>query len=101
MQSKHVTLEGHKVHYWEGGAGFTHTTERLALIARAAYFHTHVDRDLIFSETAGRNTLAHGTTRDGQVLDVRLPRASTPVRFVRVVTRRSPSWVAWKEIRVT
>jgi hypothetical protein len=46
-------------------------------------------------------TTLHGTTRDGQVLDVRLPRASTPVRFVRVVTRRSPSWVAWKEIRVT
>jgi hypothetical protein len=45
--------------------------------------------------------LLHGTTRDGQVLDVSLPRASKPVRFVRVVTRRSPSWVAWKEIRVT
>jgi hypothetical protein len=49
------------------------------------------------------HTLAslRGTTRDGQVLDVRLPRASKPLRLVRVVTRRSPSWVAWKEIRVT
>jgi len=43
----------------------------------------------------------HGKTRDGQVLDVRLPRASNPVRWVRVVTRQSPSWVAWKEIRVS
>src|SRR5262245_44182053 len=43
----------------------------------------------------------HGSTNDGQVLDVRLPEASQPVRWVRVVTRASPSWVAWKEIRVS
>jgi F5/8 type C domain len=43
----------------------------------------------------------HGTTHDGQVLDLRLPKALQPMRWVRVVTRRSPSWVAWKEIRVS
>ena len=43
----------------------------------------------------------HGTTRDGQVLDLRLSKASQPVRWVRVVTRKSPSWVAWREIRVS
>ena len=62
---------------------------------------THV---VLGRSAGGRwHTLAslRGTTRDSQVLDVRLPRPSTPVRWVRVVTRRSPSWVAWKEIRVT
>lgn len=35
------------------------------LMARSIFFETHVDRDLIFSETAGRATLANGTTRTG------------------------------------
>jgi iron complex outermembrane receptor protein len=37
------------------------------LMARSIFFQTHVDRDLIFSETAGRATLANGTTRTGWV----------------------------------
>ncbi|HEU5009429.1 MAG TPA: discoidin domain-containing protein [Gaiellaceae bacterium] len=43
----------------------------------------------------------HGRTHDGQVLDVKLGHPSQPVRWVRVATRRSPGWVAWKEIRVS
>ena len=43
----------------------------------------------------------HEKTRDGQVLDARLPKASRPVRWIRVVTRQSAGWVAWKEIRVS
>lgn len=35
------------------------------LTARSIFFQTNVDRDLIFSETAGRATLANGTTRTG------------------------------------
>jgi hypothetical protein len=42
------------------------------VIARSIFFQTHVDRDLIFSETAGRNTLGNGTTRTGWVGAVRL-----------------------------
>jgi len=41
------------------------------LMARSIFFQTHVDRDLIFSETAGRATLANGTTRTGWVGAVR------------------------------
>jgi F5/8 type C domain len=49
------------------------------------------------------HTLAtlRGTTHDGQVIDVKVPHPSQPLRWVRVVTRQSPSWVAWKEIRVS
>jgi hypothetical protein len=41
------------------------------LMARSIFFQTHVDHDLIFSETAGRATLANGTTRTGWVGAVR------------------------------
>ncbi len=41
------------------------------LMVRSIFFQTHVDRDLIFSETAGRATLANGTTRNGWVGAVR------------------------------
>jgi hypothetical protein len=39
--------------------------DEVELMARSIFFTTHVDRDLIFSETAGRATLANGTTRTG------------------------------------
>ena len=35
------------------------------LSLRGAFFQTRVDRDLIFSQTAGRNLLSNGTTRIG------------------------------------
>jgi iron complex outermembrane receptor protein len=37
-----------------------------------AIFRTHVDQDLIFSQTAGRNTLAGGTTRLGSATALRV-----------------------------
>jgi len=40
-----------------------------------------------------------GTTADGQWLTVSVP-SSTCLRYVRVDTTASPSWVAWKEIVV-
>jgi hypothetical protein len=46
-----------------------------------------------------RETLA-GTTRDGQTLESRAGAPWGSVRFVRVDTTQSPSWVAWKEIQV-
>jgi iron complex outermembrane recepter protein len=50
---------------YEAGAVFTRTVLGAALSARTVVFQTHVDRDLVFSETAGRNTLANGTIRTG------------------------------------
>jgi len=46
-----------------------------------------------------RETLG-GTTRDGQTLESRAGAPWAGVRFVRVETTQSPSWVAWKEIEV-
>jgi hypothetical protein len=41
-----------------------------------------------------------GQTTDYQVLDLELP-TSPSIRFLRISTTTSPSWVAWREIEVT
>jgi iron complex outermembrane receptor protein len=50
---------------YEGGVIYARQTDTLALSARSIFFVTHVDKDLIFSETEGRNVLGVGTTRTG------------------------------------
>ncbi len=57
---------------YEGGVSYTGAVRDVEVIARSIFFQTHVDRDLIFSETAGRNILGGGTTRTGWVGAVRL-----------------------------
>lgn len=52
---------------YEGGVAYAGGTPDLELVARSIFFQTHVDRDLVFSETAGRNLLGGGTTRTGWV----------------------------------
>jgi iron complex outermembrane receptor protein len=52
---------------WEFGVSYVRTLGETELMVRSIFFQTHVDRDLIFSETAGRNVLAQGTTRTGWV----------------------------------
>jgi TonB family protein len=56
---------------YEGGASFGRGFGWGALAARSLVFQTKVDKDLIFSETAGRNVLGGGTTRTGWVGAVR------------------------------
>jgi outer membrane receptor protein involved in Fe transport len=56
---------------YEGGVGFTHQADALALSARSIFFVTYVDKDLIFDETAGRDVLGEGTTRAGWAGSVR------------------------------
>lgn len=51
----------------EVGVSYVRGAGDVELMARSSFFETHVDRDLIFSETAGRATLANGTTRTGWV----------------------------------
>ena len=46
-----------------------------------------------------RQTL-DGTTRDGETLDARSAAPWSGVRYVRIETTASPSWVAWREIQV-
>ncbi|MEI9938245.1 MAG: TonB family protein [Pseudomonadota bacterium] len=56
---------------YEGGVLYAHQSDRLALSARSIFFLTYVDKDLIFSETEGRNVLGVGTTRTGWAGNVR------------------------------
>jgi len=56
---------------YEGGVIYNHRSDRLALSARSIFFQTYVDKDLIFSETEGRNVLGAGTTRTGWAGNVR------------------------------
>jgi iron complex outermembrane receptor protein len=57
---------------YELGVGWLRTIgQDTELMARSVFFRTHVDRDLIFSQTAGRALLANGTTRTGWVGAVR------------------------------
>jgi iron complex outermembrane receptor protein len=55
------------VRAYEGGVAYAGHVDNVAVVARSIFFQTHVDRDLIFSESAGRNVLGLGTTRTGWV----------------------------------
>ena len=57
---------------YEAGLAYKGSPGDLDLELRASGFRTHVDQDLVFSETVGRNTLANGTTRIGGSLSGRL-----------------------------
>lgn len=60
-----------RVDAYEAGVVYSRTLSTTRLVTRAAAFRTHVARDLIFSESEGRNTLANGTTRNGVLGAVR------------------------------
>lgn len=56
----------------EGGAVYNHAFGPTSLTLRAIYYYTFVNRDLIFNQQEGRNTLAPGTRRQGGILAGRL-----------------------------
>lgn len=56
---------------YEGGVGYARDSETSSLVVKSIFFQTHVDRDLIFNQTAGRSTLANGTSRTGWAGTVR------------------------------
>ncbi|MGH7327616.1 MAG: TonB-dependent receptor, partial [Polyangiaceae bacterium] len=60
------------VNAYEGGATYAGGIGNATLVARSIFFQTHVDKDLIFDQTAGRNVLCAGTTRTGWVGSTRL-----------------------------
>jgi hypothetical protein len=59
------------INAYEAGASYAATFRDWSLVVRSIGFQTHVDRDLVFNETVGRNTLANGTTRTGWVFSTR------------------------------
>lgn len=56
-----------EVNAYELGMSYAKGVGDVELMARSVFFRTNIDKDLIFNETAGRNTLANGTTRTGWV----------------------------------
>jgi TonB family protein len=56
----------------DAGLSFVRRFGSLGFNIRSAFFQTRVDRDLIFSQTVGRNVLSNGTTRLGSASAVRL-----------------------------
>lgn len=50
---------------YEGGVSYTGGFGNVSVGARSVLFATHVDHDLVFSETAGREVSGLGTTRTG------------------------------------
>lgn len=61
-----------RVDAYEAGVVYSRTLANAQIVARTAAFRTYVAQDLIFSESAGRNTLANGTTRNGVLAALRL-----------------------------
>jgi iron complex outermembrane receptor protein len=49
----------------EASVMYARSFPEFSLVARSVFFRTHVDRDLVFSETEGRSVLGGGTTRTG------------------------------------
>lgn len=49
----------------DAGVAYARDFDDVSVAARSVFFGTHVDRDLVFSETEGRNVLGGGTTRVG------------------------------------
>ncbi len=60
-----------RVEAMEAAVMVARTLDFGSFAGRVVAFRTHVDRDLIFSETEGRNTLAEGTTRLGGLAALR------------------------------
>lgn len=61
-----------KIAAYEGGVGYAGGTGDVQIVARSVFFRTNVERDILFDESAGRNTLSNGTTRTGWLGAVRL-----------------------------
>jgi hypothetical protein len=75
-----------RIRSYEAGVTYA-TTDVVDAIVRLSGFRTHVDRDLIFSESEGRNVLSNGTTRYGASLSGRVTGSwfdeNASVTFVR------------------
>jgi iron complex outermembrane recepter protein len=61
-----------QIESYEAGVAYKGSPQNLDLELRMSGFRTHVDHDLIFSETVGRNVLAGGSTRLGASLSGRI-----------------------------
>ncbi|TMQ04038.1 MAG: TonB-dependent receptor, partial [Deltaproteobacteria bacterium] len=70
--SQDVATPFARIQSYEAGLAYKGSPGDIDTSLRLSGFRTQVDRDLIFSETAGRNVLANGTTRLGASLSGRV-----------------------------
>lgn len=61
-----------RIRSYEAGIAYRGSPHELDVTLRVSGFRTHVDRDLVFSETVGRNVLAGGTSRLGAAVSGRV-----------------------------
>lgn len=69
--SQNAGVQFASIDAYEGGVTFARNFDLLRVVGRSILFGTHVDRDLIFSQTEGRNVIGGGTTRVGWIGQVR------------------------------
>jgi hypothetical protein len=60
LQTPFVDIQSQDV-----GVAYDNHLGAIDLAAKSVFFHTHSDQDLLFDPSAGRSTLASGSTRDG------------------------------------
>ena len=61
-----------RIRSYDAGVAYKGSPSDIDTTLRLSGFRTHVDRDLLFDETVGRNVLANGTTRLGGSLSGRV-----------------------------
>lgn len=61
-----------RIRAWEGGVTYALVREPVDFSARGVFFGTRVDKDLVFSEQAGRNVIGGSTTRLGGLVAARV-----------------------------
>ena len=105
-------VDGLPTTIWNAGAGpvewlqldlrGTHRVDEIRLSVAQEPSGPTTHRVLVRGATGAWRVIAtlRGMTSDGQVLVVHPSTALRGVRFVRIETTRSPSWVAWREVSV-
>jgi hypothetical protein len=82
--------------------GQTYTVSLIRLMV-GQYPDGNTTHNVYAGNSADNLQLVHsfdGLTKDNQLLEFQPESPLTGVRYVRIVTTKSPSWVAWKEIEV-
>jgi hypothetical protein len=112
-QGPELAFDENERSLWNAGAGPTqwiqvdlgagHDVTKIRLVVAQDPGGKTVHRVLIRTTSGSSLTLAHtfsGDTLDGQELTFEPAAPLKGVRYVRIETTTSPSWVAWKEIGV-
>lgn len=105
-------IDGKAETIWNAGAGpsqwleidlrAARTVERIRLMVSQypAGATTHLVSVRAAGGSWGKVATLSGRTTDGQWLDVRPAKALAGIRYIRIETTTSPSWVAWREVSV-